>query len=60
MPQSNAWEGQIHVLQELFETTEDKKEAPSNLLPETEDVVTPFVWATKKPAKAKLTEPVKI
>ncbi|GAB0207514.1 hypothetical protein GRJ2_003217100 [Grus japonensis] len=43
-----------------MKATETKEEEmPDNSLPELEDAVIPFVWATEQPGKAKSTEPVK-
>ncbi|PKU30531.1 hypothetical protein llap_19165 [Limosa lapponica baueri] len=61
IPQSNVWEAQIYVLQELLKITEHGgKEVPINSLSEIEDTVTPFVWATEKPGRAKSAKLVKI
>uniref|UniRef100_A0A8C0B244 ribonuclease H n=1 Tax=Buteo japonicus TaxID=224669 RepID=A0A8C0B244_9AVES len=59
IPQNNAWEVQLYVLQELLGTAEDK-EKEVNSIAEIEDAVTPFLWATEKPGRAKSAEPVKI
>lgn len=58
IPQNNAWEAQVYMLQESkgIEDMKNKVDIPSEIM----DALVPFLWATENPVRAKSAEPVKV